>query len=475
MLLTFVRIFGNLNDWLAMISLKSPLCLIVKAAMRCVVLGGLLIIITGCQQLFHAQDAPLKGQAVTVSMTLPEKPLPALKPLQQEAEKTLSQKQAATTSLDSRLLPTQSPSPAGLLTLKTSPEPAKTLQIKPARIQVLKAATVLPGKTVAEDMVLRGTVLIRGSLVIAPQATLRIDPGTIIKLAPATDSEELPRIVVQGRIIATGTVQQPIVLGPAFNEPAAGDWGGIVLLNSEKKNSLEHCRIVGAQTGLEAHFSRFSGHGITVVRSHSGIVLFDSEASLLGSTIHRCDTGYKLSDSELDLRDSTVRENRLGIVAQHSSFTLTSVKIVANSQEGVFADHCRFKFSGSRFAENRCGIRLTSGDGQIFLCRFDQNRENGVELTGVRIRINNSSFTRNAGVGIILENARGSVVGSAFSDNRGGNLQSRGGETFAALLNWWGSVDERLVAASIMDHGRKDSAALVSFVPFLKERPTTAP
>lgn len=461
--------------WSAMISLKLPLCLNVKAAMQCVVLAGLFMATTGCQQLFHAQDAPLKGQTVTVSMTLPEKPLPTPKPLQQEPEPAIPQKHPVNASLDSRLLPKQAPLSGDLLTLRTTPEVAKPMQIKSARVQLVKADTVLSGKTVAEDMVLRGTVLIRGSLVIAPQATLRIEPGTIVRLAPATGSEELPRIVVQGRIVANGTAQHPIVLGPAFMEPAAGDWGGIVLLNSEKKNSFEHCRIEGAQTALEAHFSRFSGHGFSVFRSYSGVVLFDSEASLQGSMIKRCDTGCRLSDSELDLKDSTIRENRLGIVAQRSSFTLSNVTVAANSQEGVFADQCRFKLSGCLFAENRCGTRLTGGNGQIFLCRFEQNRENGAELEGVRIRINNSSFTQNAGVGIVLEHARGSVVGSAFTDNRGGNLQNRGNEMFVALLNWWGSSDERLIAASIMDRGRKDYAALVSFVPFLKERPATAP
>lgn len=458
-----------------MLFLKKCLYLHYRNTVWFVVFGWLLLSVTGCQKLFHAQDAPLKGQAVTVSMTVPEKPLPVSKPLQQEVEQSMPQNQPQNRTLDSRLLPTQVPLSADPLTLKTSPESGKLKQAPTVRVQIVKADTVLTGKIVAEDIVLRGTVLIRGSLVIAPQATLRIDPGAIVRFTPAEGSRELPRIVIQGRIVAAGTVQQPIVFGPAFSESAAGDWGGIVLLNSEKKNSLDHCRIEGAQTGLEAHFSRFSGRGFTVTKSYSAIVLFDSEASLQGSTISRCDTGCRISDSELDFRDSGVIENRMGIVGQRSSFTLTNAKIMNNSQEGVLADQCRFRLSGSLFAENRCGIKLTGGDGQIFLCRFSQNRENGAEMAGVRIRVNNSSFTQNAGVGMLLENARGSVVGSSFSGNRGGNLQNRGNETFAALLNWWGSADENMIAAGITDHGRKDATSLVPFVPFLKERPATAP
>lgn len=458
-----------------MISFVKILCLPPKTIFSSLVLGGLIISTVGCQKLFHAQDAPLKGQTVTVSMTVPETPRPASKPLQPVTEQVVPQTDPVKGALDSRLLPTQAPPPADPLSIKMSSERVLPPQVKSARTTIVKADTVLSGKMVAEDMVLRGTVLIRGSLVVAPQATLRIEPGTLVRFAPAQGSEELPRLVIQGRIVAVGTAQQPVVFGSVYNESAAGDWGGIVLLNSEKKNTLDHCRIEGALTGLEAHYSRFSGKGFVVTRSRSGIVLFDSEASLQGSIISRCDTGCRLSDSELDLRDSTMQENRQGITGQRSSFTLTSVKIINNSQEGIVADHCRFRLSSSLFAENRSGVRFTGGDGQFFLCRFYQNRENGAELTGVRIRISNAAFTRNAGVGLVIENARGSVVGSAFSENRGGNLHNRGNEFFAALLNWWGSADEKQIATGILDHVRKTDAALVSFVPFLKERPATAP
>ncbi|MCE1226904.1 MAG: right-handed parallel beta-helix repeat-containing protein [Geobacteraceae bacterium] len=442
-------------------------------AVRFLLFCGLFMLQAGCQQLFHAQDAPLKGQTVTVSMTVPQQPPPAAKPLQQGTEQPVLQK-TPQGPLDSRLLPTETSLHTDPLTIKGQADAARVQQ-KPARTAIDKAGTVLTNKTVAEDMVLRGTVLIKGALVVTPQATLRIDPGTRILFAPAPGSAELSRLVVQGRIVASGTVQQPILFAPALNQPLAGDWGGVVLLNSEKKNSFDHCRIEGAQTGIEAHFSRFTGRGVMVSKSRTGIALYDSEAGLQGCSISRCDRGGRLADSELDLRDSTLQENRQGIDAQRSSFTLSSVKVLNNSQEGVAADQCRFRLTSSQFVENRSGLRLTGGDGQLLLCRFSQNRESGAELVSARIRINSSSFIQNSGVGILLENARGSIVGSVFSENRAGNLHNRGSESFAALLNWWGSADEKQILASIHDPERKNDAALILFAPFLKERPVTAP
>jgi len=473
--MNIIRIFNNLNILPAVPSILKSGHATPAFLRRFVLLVGLVATQAGCQQLFHAQDAPLKGQTVTVSMTVPQPPPPAAKPLPQGTEQPAQQKTAKQGPLDSRLLPSGTPVTNDPLSVKPQPDPPKPDLSKPIRTALEKADTVLVNKTVAEDMVLRGTVLVRGALVIAPQATLRIDPGTQVRFAPGPGSAELSRLVVQGRIVVNGTLQQPVVFAPALSDPLAGDWGGVVLLNSEKKNSFDHCRIEGAQTGIEAHFSRFSGRGIVVSKSRTGVALYDSEAGLQGCTISRCDRGCRLSDSELDLRDSTVRENRQGIAAQHSSFTLSGVKVLGNSQEGVAADQCRFRLTSSLFAENRSGLRLTGGDGQLFLCRFSQNRESGAELVGVRIRINSSSFIQNSGVGLLLENARGSVAGSVFGDNRAGNLHNRGSEPFAALLNWWGSADENRIAAGILDPERKQDAALVMFVPFLKERPVTAP
>lgn len=444
-------------------------------ALCCMSLVCLVLLLSGCQQLFHAQDSPLKGQAVTVSMTVPTPPPPSAKPLPQTPALSPTQIKPAQASLDTKLLPVQSPASPDPLTLKTTTVSDRPDQPKPSRSLVLKADTVLAGKTVTEDLVLRGTVLVRGSLVVLPQATLRIEPGTVVRFTTADGSAQLPRIVVQGRIVATGTAQQPIVLGPAFNEPAAGDWGGVVLLNSEKKNSLDHCRIEGAQTALEAHFSRVSGRGLVILRSQTGVALFDSEAVVQGSAVSRCDTGYRLSDSDLDLKESTIRENRVGVEVQRSSFTLSGVKVLNNSQEGVLADQARFRINNCLFAENRCGIRLITGDGQIFLSRFYGNRENAAELTGVRIRIATSSFFRNGGAGLLVENARGSIVGSSLGENKAGNLITRGNESFVALLNWWGSADEKQIAAGIIEPTRKESAGSVLFAPFLKERPVTAP
>lgn len=473
--MNFIRIFSNLNAWMVMILSSHYVSLNKSMSARFVMLVGLLLVLTGCQQLFHAPDAPLKGQTVTVSMTVPEIPPPAAQPLVQHPEPLPASKQPVRNVLDSRFLPAQDAPPGNPLVGQSTALAPSPIQVKPVRMALVKADTVLAGRTVSEDTVLRGTVLIKGTLVIAPQATLRVEPGTVVRFIAVDGSEELPRLVVQGRIVVSGTSQKAVLFGPAVDNALAGDWGGLVLLNSVKKNSLEHVRIEGAQAGVAAYSSRFSGKGLSVRQSQIGIALYDSEANVQGSTLSRCDIGCRFFDSELDLRDSTMRENRQGVVGQRSSLTAANITVTNNSQEGVVADQCRFRITGSQLAENRSGARFFEGNGQLSLCRFQKNRENGVELLGVRIKINNASFLENGNYGILLENAHGSVTGSVFGDNRIGNMLNRGSELFAVMLNWWGSSDEKLVAAGIHDPARKNNGGTLQFVPFLTSRPVTAP
>ncbi len=113
---------------------------------------------------------------------------------------------------------------------------------------------VYDGAVLTEDVTWRGSILVKGFVVVAPQATLRIDPGTVVRFA-ATAAQQLPNLVVQGRLHAAGTGERPIMLTSDRSRPARGAWGGIVLLSTEKRNLLEHCRIEYAETGIDLRFS----------------------------------------------------------------------------------------------------------------------------------------------------------------------------------------------------------------------------
>jgi len=447
-------------------------CLSIKGFCSVLLLTALSLVGTGCQKLFLDQNALSKNQPVTFSLkvdeTAPPAPPPPLVPVTPPLTGTIS---PPATALDARLVPSKESVAAG--TLAKTPVAPRHEQV--SRTLLTQAETVLDGRTITEDLTLRGSVLVRGSLVVAPQATLRLEAGTQVRFAPAAGSGAKPSLVVLGRLMAQGTAQKPVVLGSAFGQPAVGDWGGVLLISTEKRNSLDHCRIEGAQTGVTARYSQFSGVGLSIVHSHLGIALYDSLVSLTKAEIQRCDVGLNLSDSEMELKESLVKENRIGVVALRSALVGDGLQLRNNSQEGMVLDQARFRISGSTVTENRSGVRATGGEGQILFSRFSDNREDGVVLQETRVRISDSSFIRNGRAGLALENARGSAVGCFFADNAQAQLLHAGSEPFSAPLNWWGTADEQRIASGIQDSGRISGEGKVQYVPFLLQSPSNVP
>jgi len=441
----------------------------------CLLIVGMLVGPLGCQRFLYGEGGLLEGEStVNLAVTVPEKPLPVVKPLSVTAEPSATVVVKPPPPLPQRLLPQEVPvlqEPA--LAAKTSA--ISTSEPLQARSTVVRADSVLNGRTIREDTVLRGAVLIKGSLVVAPQATLRLEPGASLRFQRAEGSTRNPRLVVQGRLVCAGTPQKPVMIRSVFTEQQVADWGGVLLLSTEKKNLLDYCHIEGAEVGVEAHHSLLSGRGLEVHRTRTGVALYDSVATLQTFRITRSDIGLSSFDSELELRDGTLRENRQGAVINRSSLLVASSRFQANSQEGLVVDQCRFKLSGCSAIDNRVGIVLKGGDGQVQQCRFSLNREAGLSAVGARLKIEHSSFQDNLGVGLVLDGARGSVSQSAFSQNTGGNLQYAGPELFAAVLNWWGETSDARIAEGIKDPLQPNGAGRVSYLPFLTARPALAP
>jgi len=350
-----------------------------------------------------------------------------------------------------------------------------TTKILDRRTAVTQGDNSYEDITITEDVTWRGTVLIRGSLVIAPQTTLRIEPGTVVRFMKSAVKRQAPRLVVMGRLSCNGTPDRPVILTSNFKEAVRGDWGGLLFLSSEKRNIIENCRIEGAETAIEAHFSQFTAKGVTIARAVNGLMLRDSTATLSMAVISNCETGLEAHDSELDLRDWTLVDNRRGIAAYRSTLVLATVTVRGSDQQGVLAEECRIKFSSCELADNNVGVRLKGGEGQLLMSRFVRNRDAGLHLTGARIKVYRCLFADNVRDGMRVDDGRGVVWASAFSGNGGYNLANAGREDVTAVQNWWGSSDESTIVAKILDAARDAGLGKIVFGPWLSEKPTVLP
>lgn len=93
--------------------------------------------------------------------------------------------------------------------------------------------------TYTEDLTLdpNNTYTLNGSLIMTAGTTLTIPAGMTIN-ALAAGSDVYIAISQGAKIIANGTASQPIVFTSNANSPAAGDWGGLIVLGKAPINSV---------------------------------------------------------------------------------------------------------------------------------------------------------------------------------------------------------------------------------------------
>jgi hypothetical protein len=327
----------------------------------------------------------------------------------------------------------------------------------------IKATVVYQDRFLDQDTVWRGDILVEGVVTVAPQATLNLEPGTVVHFR--RKGTQAPLLVVQGRIVASGTRETPVLFTSNFAVPAAGDWQGVMLLGSEKKNLLENCRIEGAQTGLEVLFSNLTLKNVRSERSETGMRFQDAVIVMEGGGASACDTGLSFSESETTLRNISVVGNRIGLSARKSSIYLLDANLSGNQAAAFSGDGCRVKIQGGAALDNGSGLTLLDCQGGVAGARLAKNREHGMSLTASRIRLSGNQISANGNNGLIVYDGASVAWDNAIFDNAGYDLYNAGNEEFRAPGNWWGPSGPK-----IFDNGKRGR---VLYAPQLPAEPHT--
>jgi hypothetical protein len=338
-----------------------------------------------------------------------------------------------------------------------------------------KITATYVNSTLTEDTSWSGIILVKGSVVVASQATLRIEPGTVIRFVPLKGSRQLPRLVVMGRIQGIGTADRPILFAPNLAIPGKGDWGGVLLLSSEKRNQFEHCRIEGAETGLEGRFSIVTTKAVTITSSKIGCLLRDSIANLSSTDFTACDTGVEVYDSEVELRDSKLAANHRGMSLFRSAVVMSSVVVTGSTQQALMSEDCRLKISSCEISENSGGALIKGGEGQLFLSRFVRNRDTALHLVSARLKISRCQISYNMRDGLKLESDLATIWGNAITNNGGFNMIYGGQGIVNVTQNWWGSNDELTILSKLSATAVPQRSDAVNVFPWLAEKPVISP
>jgi len=322
-------------------------------------------------------------------------------------------------------------------------------------------ALVYGDQVLGEDTVWRGEVLVEGVLAVAPQATLSVEPGTVVRFR--RKGAQAPLLVVQGRLVAAGTRETPVLFTSNYAAPAPGDWQGILLLGSEKKNQLENCRVEGAETGIEALYSSVSLKGVWVQLSGTGMRFQDALVTGDGGGASDCDTALRLYESEATLRNLSLTGNRQGVVAQGSSVVLLEGNLTGNKEGAFSAENCRVKVQGGAQMGNGSGLTLMGSEGSVTGVKLVQNREYGISLAASRVKVSGNQISGNGNNGMVVSDGAAVAWDNAIFENAGYDLYQTGVEEFRAPANWWGGG-----LPKIYDNGGRGR---VLYAPVLPVRP----
>lgn len=362
--------------------------------------------------------------------------------------------------------PVKSPAPVAVRTPHSLPGESRLAPaVDAAAEQVMRDAVL------TEDTVWRGEVLVEGSITVAPQTTLTIEPGTVVRFRRTVPGEGAgPVLLVQGRIVAKGSAGEPVRFTSAFPDPGAGEWQGIILLGSEKKNLFEQCRVEGAVAGIDASFSTITLKDISLSACGTGARFQDSIITVDGGEASGCRVGMELAESEADVRNITVRGNRFGMMVRGGSLFMEGGRFVANKQAGLTASSSRFSIASAIFRDNATGLAVTDCTGKVTASRVSDNRDVGIHLVRSRVQVNGNEIVSNGAIGLRVEDGLGVAWGNVFSGNGSFDIENAGGEDFRAMANWWGEPSPLL--GKRLNHQPQDPArGRVLVNPLLKARP----
>lgn len=134
--------------------------------------------------------------------------------------------------------------------------------------------TQILASNITEDVTLykRDVYLLMGNVFVTNNATLTIEPGTVI--IGDFDSKATLTISKGAKIMAEGMETDPIVFTSNRSVKKAGDWGGIVLLGDAPSNKFGNSSVARLYGQLQPSAYKDTNYGGDSINSNSGVLKY---------------------------------------------------------------------------------------------------------------------------------------------------------------------------------------------------------
>jgi len=315
--------------------------------------------------------------------------------------------------------------------------------------------TRLHDQTYSVDQTWSGDVLIDGIVQFDAGTTLTILPGTTVRFVKTdTDGDGIGEneIYVQGRLIANGTKDRPIVFTSAEEHPRPGDWGAVNIMVSEGAvNELSNCVIEYGYRGFHMHFSKGRVTDCVMRDNYLGIQCQDSELEVTGCTITHNRGAIVFKDSKLKIRNNLITDNYWAIRFLYGEVELAGNEITGNLINGVTFRENKVKASGNYLSDNRKGFSSEGAEVELDGNIVESNVESGVYLRHSKGELKANEIAGNGDSGISVEDSAVAVTGNDITGNTNFAVDNNGSMELDARGNWWGTTDKSRISAMIYD------------------------
>ena len=326
-----------------------------------------------------------------------------------------------------------------------------------------------------QDEVFRGDTIWQGRIEVA--GVIRVPEGSRLFILPGSIVEFVKKdttgfgigengLLIQGRLIAKETLDNPIIFRSAEKVKMPGDWDSINIMNSAgAQNLIEHCRIENAYRGLHFHFSHVGLYNSSLTNNYRAIQFQESLVLLKGNLIYGNKSGVQGRDSDVTLTDNVITANNLGANFFRTNLTARGNRITANAKEGMRIREGISSLQENLIDGNRFGLMVADMFyGDYSRNSIINNLEVGISLKNANnVDVVGNVIAGNGFNGLSVQESRATIKGNQISDNgeRGIGAQSfdgeisgnnfiknllyaidlEGSQDLSASGNWWGGDD----------------------------------
>lgn len=345
------------------------------------------------------------------------------------------------------------------------------------------------------DTVWQGRVVVDGIVRVPTGSRLIILQGTLVEFRKYdTNGDGIGEngILVQGRIVAKGTPDQPILFRSAEKVKRMGDWDSINIMNSDgAQNIIEHCRIEHAYRGLHFHFSHVAVHNSVLRNNYRGIQFQESLVEMKGNHFYGNKSGVQGRDSEVVLFGNVVSNNYVGINFFRAALSARGNTVLGNWKEGwrvregmpalqenlidgnrfglMVADTYFGEFSRNSISANsEIGLSMRNIDnGEIYGNVISGNGLNGLNIQDSRAHIKGNLISDNGERGMGILSFDGVITENNIAGNGLYAIDLDGERDVSAVFNWWGGDDADKI---LHDKGDDPSRGTIHY-----EKPSEGP